>query len=227
MAGGGQDPTVPDGQGPGGVDHGLTRTPDDESVLEPHWFNLPNGLTFLRVLLVPVIFLLLVVDGDVARWWAFAVFVFAAVTDSIDGWVARRYNGVTRWGQLADPIADKLLVLGSLGALALVDELPWWAVVVILTREVAVTALRVRLVQRRRLVLPASVWGKVKTVSQVVAVSAILAPGVSGTLADGLLYLAVVLTVWSGVDYAFVAGRVARNGTGAAVAADAIPEEPR
>lgn len=222
MVAGGQDPsTRPED------DHGLTRAPDHEAVLEPHWLNLPNGLTFLRVLLVPVILLLLVVDGDAARWWAFAVFVFAAVTDSIDGWVARRYNGVTRWGQLADPIADKLLVLGSLGALALVGELPWWAVVVILTREVAVTVLRIRLVQRRRLVLPASAWGKVKTVSQVVAVSVILAPGVSGLLADGLLYVAVVLTVWSGVDYAFVAGRVARRGAGAVPAAETIPEDPR
>lgn len=222
MAGGGQDPTTQPDDEPG-----PTPAPLDEAVLEPHWLNLPNGLTFLRVLLVPVILLLLVLDGDAARWWAFAVFVFAAVTDSIDGWVARRYNGVTRWGQLADPIADKLLVLGSLGALALVDELPWWAVVVILTREVAVTMLRIRLVQRRRLVLPASVWGKVKTVSQVVAVSAILAPGVTGPLADGLLYFAVVLTVWSGVDYAFVAGRVARNGVDAVAAVEALPEEPR
>jgi CDP-diacylglycerol--glycerol-3-phosphate 3-phosphatidyltransferase len=189
----------------------LTETPDGESVLEPHWFNLPNAFTFLRVLLVPVILGLLLVEGDGARWWAFGVFVFAAVTDSIDGWVARRYNGITRWGQLADPIADKLLVLGALGALALVGELPWWAVIVILAREVAVTWLRLRLVQRRRLVLPASTWGKAKTVSQVVAIAAILSPSIGTTVSTTLLYAAVVLTTWSGVDYAFVAGRVARS----------------
>jgi CDP-diacylglycerol---glycerol-3-phosphate 3-phosphatidyltransferase len=180
---------------------------------EPHWFNFPNLLTFLRALLVPVILWLLVgdFDGNAAEWWAFGIFVFAALTDSIDGWVARRYNGVTRWGQLADPIADKLLIIGALASLAYVGELPWWAVNVIVAREVAVTLLRVRLVRNLDLVMPASVWGKAKTVSQVVAVSAFLLPGLSATLAQRLLDLAVVLTVWSGIEYAFRAGRLARS----------------
>lgn len=178
---------------------------------EPHWFNLPNMLTFLRVLLVPVILGLLLADseGDVARWWAFGIFVFAALTDSVDGWVARRFNGVTRWGQLADPIADKILIIGSLASLAYVGELPWWAVNVIVARELAVTALRIRLIRRLDLVMPASVWGKVKTVSQVVAVAAFLLPGV--LWAQRLLDVAVVLTVWSGIEYAFRAGRLARG----------------
>ncbi|HSK22511.1 MAG TPA: CDP-diacylglycerol--glycerol-3-phosphate 3-phosphatidyltransferase [Egicoccus sp.] len=182
---------------------------------EPHWFNLPNLLTFLRALLVPVILWLLAMDGegDTARWWAFGVFVFAAATDSIDGWVARRWNGVTRWGQLADPIADKLLIIGSLASLALVDELPWWAVNVIIARELAVTLLRVRLIRRLDLVMPASHWGKAKTVSQVVAVAAYLSPGVREAVAEPLLNLAVVLTIWSGIEYAFRAGRLARTTT--------------
>lgn len=179
---------------------------------EPHWFNLPNLLTFLRVLLVPVILLLLLGDDETLRWWAFGIFVFAAATDSIDGWVARRFNGVTRWGQLADPIADKLLIIGSLASLAYVGELPWWAVNVIVAREVAVTLLRVRLVQRLNLVMPASVWGKIKTTSQVIAVGVFLVPGLSPMLAQRLLDLAVILTVWSGIEYAFRAGRLARNG---------------
>jgi CDP-diacylglycerol---glycerol-3-phosphate 3-phosphatidyltransferase len=180
---------------------------------EPHWLNLPNLLTFLRALLVPVILWLLVADfgGDTARWWAFGIFVFAALTDSVDGWVARRYNGVTRWGQLADPIADKLLIIGSLASLAYVGDLPWWAVNVIVAREVAVTLLRVRLVRKLGLVMPASVWGKVKTVSQVIAVGAFLFPGAPQVFAQRLLYLAVVLTVWSGIEYAFRAGRLARG----------------
>lgn len=174
----------------------------DEPVLEPHWANVPNAVTFLRVVLVPVILWLLTVDGTAARWWSFGVFVFAALTDSVDGWVARRLHGVTRWGQLADPVADKLLVLGALGSLALVDEVPWWVVVVILAREVAVTAMRVRLVSRLRLVLPASVWGKLKTVTQVVAVAAYLAPPVSAPAAWALLMVALVATLASGVAYA-------------------------
>lgn len=185
---------------------------------EPHWFNVPNLLTFLRAALVPVILVLLVQDGTDARWWAFGIFLFAAATDSVDGWVARRWHGVTTWGQLADPIADKLLIIGSLGSLAFVGDLPVWAVIVIIAREVAVTLLRVSMVRRLDLVMPASVWGKVKTVSQVVAVAAFLLPGAPEVVALWLLYFAVLLTIWSGLEYAFRAGRLtrtARNGGGA------------
>ncbi|MEX1164434.1 MAG: CDP-diacylglycerol--glycerol-3-phosphate 3-phosphatidyltransferase [Nitriliruptor sp.] len=183
---------------------------------EPHWLNFPNALTFLRALLVPVILWLLVQDaeGDTLRWWAFGTFVFAAATDSIDGWVARRYHGITRWGQLADPIADKLLIIGSLASLAYIDELPWWAVTVIVTRELAVTLLRINLVRRLDLVMAASAWGKAKTLTQVVAVGAYLWPTVDDTLREGLLLVAVVMTVWSGIDYAFRAGRLARGRRG-------------
>jgi CDP-diacylglycerol---glycerol-3-phosphate 3-phosphatidyltransferase len=189
---------------------------------EPHWFNIPNLLTFLRALLVPVILWLLAIDdevgpgqnlmsGETARWWAFGIFVFAAATDSVDGWVARRWHGVTRWGQLADPIADKLLIIGSLASLALVGELPWWAVNVIVAREAAVTLLRIVLVSRIGLVMPASIWGKAKTVSQVVAVAVFLLPDMPPLLLTWLLNIAVVLTVWSGIEYAFRAGRLARE----------------
>lgn len=169
---------------------------------EPHWFNVPNAVTFLRAVLVPVILWLLTLDQPRARVWAFVIFVFAALTDSIDGWVARRWHGVTRWGQLADPIADKLLIVGSLASLATVGEFPWWAVLVILVREVAVTAMRVGLVSRHNLVLPASWWGKAKTVSQVVAVSLYLFPGATDGLRLVGLWIAVVLTLVSGVTYA-------------------------
>lgn len=187
--------------------------PDHEPRPEPHWLNWPNALTFLRALLVPVILWLLVQDseGHTLRWWAFGTFVFAALTDSIDGWVARRYAGVTRWGQLADPIADKLLIIGSLSSLAYIGELPWWAVSVIVVREVAVTLLRVQLVRRLGLVMPASPWGKFKTVSQVIAVAAYLWPMLSPTLREVLLNVAVALTVWSGIEYGFRAGHLARG----------------
>lgn len=184
-----------------------------EPAVEPHWANIPNAFTFLRVLLVPVVLWLLTIDSVAADWWALAVFVFAAVTDSFDGWVARRYNGVTRWGQLADPLADKLLVLGTLASLALVGDVWWWAVVVILVREVAITGLRVRLVRRLRLVLPASRWGKMKTVTQVVAASAYLAPPVMDPVADTLLVLAVVATLGSGIAYVVSVREAAMAGT--------------
>jgi CDP-diacylglycerol--glycerol-3-phosphate 3-phosphatidyltransferase len=178
---------------------------------EPSWRNPANALTLLRVVLVPVIAVLLVIGGDAARWWAFGIFVFAALTDSIDGWVARRMMGVTRWGQLADPAADKALIVGSLAILAYLERLPWWAVGVIVVREIAVTAWRTVLV-RRGFVMPASVFGKVKTVSQVVAVTLYLLPGAPPLLREVVLWVAVVATVVSGVEYAFRGRRIERAG---------------
>lgn len=170
-----------------------------------------NAFTLLRVVLAPVVAVLLLTGGDTARWWAFGIFVFAALTDSIDGWVARRTAGVTRWGQLADPIADKILVLGCLAGLAWVGSLPWWAVAVIVLREVGVTVQR-SLLLRRGLVMPASVFGKLKTVVQVFAVALYLLPGVPAELRLASLWLAVVVTVASGVEYAFRGTRMSRAG---------------
>ena len=185
----------------------------DELRREPQTIiNVPNAVTFLRVLLVPVILWLLALGDQQSRWWAFAIFLFAALTDSIDGWVARRWHGVTAWGQLADPIADKLLIIGSLASLASVGELPWWAVWVIVAREVAVTALRIGLVRRRHLVLPASIWGKTKTVLQVVAVLLFLMPGIPPAVRTASLWIAVVATIVSGLDYARHVTRLLRTG---------------
>lgn len=183
-----------------------------EPIINRSALNLPNAFTFLRALLVPVILWLLLAEGegDALRWWAFWIFTFAALTDTADGWVARRYGTVTPFGQLADPLADKLLVGGALASLAIVGEVPWWAVVVILAREVGVTVLRTRLVQRQGLVMPASHSGKIKAVAQMIAIGAYLLPILGGPVPELLLYLAVVLTIWSGIDYGFQAGRLAR-----------------
>lgn len=175
------------------------------------WLNVPNALTALRIVLVPFILVLVVLGTEVARWWAFGLFTFAAVTDQVDGWVARRWYGVTRWGQIADPIADKLLVIGTLATLAWMDALPWWAVIVIIVREVAVTLLRVDLHWEHDLVMPASRWGKAKTISQLWAVGLFLVPGIPSWLAYGILYVAVAATVASGINYAFRAGRLIRD----------------
>ena len=177
--------------------------------VEPHWLNVANAFTMLRVALVPVIAVFVFAEGGVAAWWAFGIFVFAALTDSIDGWVARKLIGVTRWGQLADPAADKALIIGSLSVLAIDGRLPWAAVAVIVVREVAVTVQRTVLV-RRGVVMPASPFGKLKTVSQVVAVTLYLLPGVAPAVRSGVLVAAVVLTILSGVDYALRGARNAR-----------------
>lgn len=181
-------------------------------ILGVHVLNLPNAFTFLRALLVPVILWLLVQADGALRWWAFALFVFAALTDTADGWVARRFGTVTPFGQLADPMADKILVVGALASLALVGEVPWWAVMVIVARELAVTLLRTRMLRRRGLVISASRWGKIKTVAQLIAIGAYLLPPITGMLPRRILEVAVVLTIWSGLDYAFKAGQLARSG---------------
>jgi CDP-diacylglycerol--glycerol-3-phosphate 3-phosphatidyltransferase len=168
------------------------------------WRSLiPNAVTFLRAALVPLVLVLLAVGDELtaARWWAFVVFVAAALTDTFDGWVARRIEGVSAFGALADPLADKLLVVGTLASLALFAEVPWWVVLVIAGREAVVTALRVLVVRRAGVVVPATVWGKVKTVSQIVAIAAVILPLVDGALVQVLLAVALVLTVGSGIDY--------------------------
>ena len=164
--------------------------------------TLANAVTGLRVLLVPVVAFLLALDTVAGRWWALAVFVFAALTDSLDGFVARRGGGgVSRLGQLADPLADKLLIVGSLVVLAWQNEVVWWPVVVIAIREVAITVQR-QLLVRRGVVMPADRLGKAKTLTQMIWISVVLAPGMPAALEVVLMVAAVVLTVWSGLAYA-------------------------
>jgi CDP-diacylglycerol--glycerol-3-phosphate 3-phosphatidyltransferase len=165
---------------------------------------IPNVVTFLRAALVPPLLVLLSVAREVpaARWWALAVFLLAALTDTLDGWAARRWHGVTPFGALADPLADKALIVGSLVALALVGDAPWWVVGVVAVRELAVTGLRIAVVRRAGIVVPASAWGKVKTVSQMVAIGVAILPGSPAAAVSALYVVAVVLTVGSGLDYA-------------------------
>jgi CDP-diacylglycerol--glycerol-3-phosphate 3-phosphatidyltransferase len=158
-------------------------------------------MTALRVLLVPVIIVLLLVDTTSASNWALILFVVASLTDTADGWLARRRGQVTRWGKLADPAADKILVLGVLGALVVTGDVPWWVLAVIALRELAVTVQR-QVLLRRDIVMAASIWGKLKTVSQLIAICLIIAPFVPDGIGRAALYVAVVLTIGSGLDYA-------------------------
>lgn len=169
---------------------------------QPSAWNLPNALTVLRMLLVPVFVWLLMRDGGLAdRWWATVVFVVATVTDWVDGDLARRRGLVTAFGKLMDPIADKALMGSALICLSLLGELPWWVTVVILVREVGITLMRFLVI--RDGVIPASRGGKLKTVLQAVGLILMLAPlgAFLGALGLWVMYAALVVTVVTGVDY--------------------------
>ena len=180
----------------------------------PSSWNVANALTVLRLVLVPVFLVALFQDGgDSAAWRvaAFVAFAVASVTDRIDGELARRHNLVTDFGKIADPIADKALIGAALIGLSVLGELPWWVTVVVLVREVGVTALR--LVVIRHGVMPASRGGKVKTMLQSVAIGMLVLP-TTGWLEDVALLvmaLAVIVTVVTGVDYLLRALRLRRT----------------
>lgn len=177
-------------------------------------WNVPNALTVLRILMVPLFGWLLLAHGgeDAAwRWWATLVFVVAIATDWVDGFLARRDGLITDFGKLMDPIADKALTGTALVGLSLVGALPWWITVVILVREVGITLMRFVVI--RRGVIPASKGGKLKTVLQALAITLLLVPvgGLLGTLGMWVAYAAVVVTVITGVDYVWQAFRPRRT----------------
>jgi CDP-diacylglycerol--glycerol-3-phosphate 3-phosphatidyltransferase len=176
--------------------------------------NVANALTVLRLLMVPLfVWLLLSGDGTGWRVAAFCVFVLAGLTDVADGYIARRYDMVTEFGKFADPVADKALVGAALVGLSYLGELPWWATIVILGRELIVTGLRTWVI--RHGVIPANRGGKYKALTQNIAIGLYLLP-LTGTLAElrfPVLLLAVVLTVYTGVDYLFQALRLRSNGS--------------
>lgn len=167
-------------------------------------WNLPNALTVLRILMVPLFGWLLLAHGgeDTAwRWWATVVFVIATATDWVDGFLARRDGLITDFGKLMDPIADKALMGTALIALSVLGLLPWWITVVILVREVGITLMRFVVI--RRGVIPAGRGGKVKTVLQALGLTLMVAPlgGLLGTLGLWIMYAALVVTVVTGIDY--------------------------
>lgn len=176
----------------------------------PLW-NIANILTMLRIGLVPVFLVLLFVgDGHDTAWRiaATGVFAVAAITDRIDGQLARRYGLVTDFGKLADPIADKALIGAALVGLSLLGDLSWWVTGIIAARELGITALRFAVL--RHAVIPASRGGKAKTLMQTFAIGAYLLPLPEGAtpIAVTLMGLAVLLTVVTGLDYVVQAVRL-------------------
>ena len=176
--------------------------------------NLPNMLIVFRILLIPVfLFFFLnaepVSGGSVFRWIATVVFIIASITDFFDGLLARKWNTVSNFGKLMDPLADKMLVSSALIALTYRQELAPWVVVVIICREFWVTALRQLALEQGKAVIAASTWGKAKTVLQIAMLIALMAGMGTGelfgqfgiTTATILVYLAVIATIVSAVEY--------------------------
>ncbi|MGE5372192.1 MAG: CDP-diacylglycerol--glycerol-3-phosphate 3-phosphatidyltransferase [Solirubrobacterales bacterium] len=167
--------------------------------------NIPNVITGIRILMVPLIIYLMIEPIPYARLWAALIFGIAVVSDFVDGYIARRFGWVTDFGAYLDPLADKLLIGTLLIALAALDHVPIWMVVVILAREIAVTVYR-SVQARRGISVPASPHGKWKTVFQYIAVFIVLLVPVYPTpffqvTAMVSLYLAVIVTVLSGAAY--------------------------
>ena len=166
-----------------------------------------NKLTILRVILIPVFFLLMLLTFPGHKWLALAVFIVASVTDYLDGHIARKYHQVTAFGKFMDPLADKLLVMAALLVFVQWGQAPAWAVFIILAREFAVTGLRL-VAAADGTVIAAGISGKVKTFSSLVCLCLMMTPLHSLTLIppaftlDALCVIVMVaVTIWSGAEY--------------------------
>jgi CDP-diacylglycerol--glycerol-3-phosphate 3-phosphatidyltransferase len=185
----------------------VTRPPPVDHLADPpggsRLWNLPNMLTMLRLILVPVFAVTLVADPESTglRVLAFLIFAFASFTDLVDGEIARRRGQVTTFGKVADPIADKALMGTALVGLSALGELAWWVTIVILVREIGVTLLRFWVI--RHGVISASRGGKLKTLLQGLAIGLYILPltGVWASARVWVMGAALVVTVATGLDY--------------------------
>jgi CDP-diacylglycerol---glycerol-3-phosphate 3-phosphatidyltransferase len=181
---------------------------------DPVW-NLPNILTLLRIAAIPVLVVVLFSPSRTAGFWAAVIFAIASFTDWLDGYLARRMGIVTTFGKFLDPIADKLIVMSALIMILPFRRVPAWMVLVILGREIIITGLR-GLASTEGIIIPASNLGKFKTIFQIVAILGLLLhydyrwffavdnPYLYVNMHNvGMFYLwiATVITIWSGVDY--------------------------
>lgn len=165
--------------------------------------NVPNVLTVVRILLVPVLVVALLEKTGGGDLLAAVVFAVASLTDAIDGYLARTRNSVTTFGKLMDPIADKLLIIAALVVLVSLNRLDAWVAMVIIAREFAVTVLRVAVGTQQGVVISASPLGKLKTAFQVAMVISVIAVHGHPLWLQLLIYVTVLVTVLSGADYFF------------------------
>lgn len=163
--------------------------------------NTPNKLTLLRIIMVPVFVLFMYLNFEYARIIATILFCIASFTDFLDGYLARKYHLVTNFGKFADPLADKILVCSAMILLVQTGEIPAWGVIIIISREFAVTGFRI-IAASENITIAASSLGKVKTVSQLIAIIFLLSQ-LNILLLPGkiLFYIAVIFTIISGADY--------------------------
>lgn len=178
--------------------------------------NLPNKLTILRIILVPVFMFVLLVKIPYGQLFAALIFIIAASTDGLDGYIARKRKQITNFGKIMDPLADKLLVSAALISLVQLGQISGWVAVIIIGREFAVTGLR-SVAAAEGLVISASKLGKLKTVSQIIAIVAILINEIilkiiGIPLGEYFMYLAVFFTLYSGWDYFSKAGKLLKAG---------------
>lgn len=167
--------------------------------------NLPNKLTVLRVLMIPFFVLFMLVDIVPAadKWIALALFAIASLTDLLDGKIARKYNLVTNFGKFMDPLADKLLVSSAMICLVEMGRIPAWVVIVIISREFIISGFRL-VASDNGIVIAASYWGKFKTVfqmSMIIVMIADLGGTVFPIIEQILMWIALVLTIVSLIDY--------------------------
>ncbi|HMM05766.1 MAG TPA: CDP-diacylglycerol--glycerol-3-phosphate 3-phosphatidyltransferase [Clostridiales bacterium] len=166
--------------------------------------NLPNTITLIRIAMIPLIMLVLLLPTPGKYLIAAILFVAAAATDGLDGYFARSRNLVTSLGKFLDPLADKLLILATLICLLALEDVGAVVIIIILTRELMVTGLRA-IAADKGIVIAASYFGKLKTVSQIVAITYVLLAGQFAVFPDwlgtALIWIAAVITILSGADY--------------------------
>jgi len=160
--------------------------------------NLPNKITVARIIMVPVFIWVLLSGIENSRLIAAGIFIIASITDFVDGYLARKYGLITDFGKLMDPMADKILVASALIALVQVGRISVWPVVIILAREFLITSFR-SLAASKGLVIAASIWGKIKTNTQIFAIILLLLT--NSRYADAVLWVSVASTILSAVDY--------------------------
>jgi len=173
--------------------------------------TLANKLTCLRIVMVPIVWFMAMAEGAWLSFAAAVVFLLAAATDAVDGHLARKTHTVTSLGKILDPVADKLIFFAAVIPLMVKGEVPAWMVMVFLSREIAISALRQVVIAQGGEVIAAALWGKLKTVLQDIAVVALLvAPVLTFVdtlyLGDIAMWAAVILAIISAVDY-FAAAR--------------------
>ena len=166
--------------------------------------NLPNKLTILRIIMIPffVFFLLSGVGGSASKWIALVIFAAASITDTLDGYIARRDNLITDFGKFMDPLADKLLVCSAMICMIPLGKLQAWFVIVIIAREFIISGFRL-VASDNGIVIAASYWGKFKTVSQMALIIVLIMDlgGVWNVVGTVLTWVALLLTIVSLIDY--------------------------